>query len=156
MMRNAVFSFGSEILRHVGRWTGSHQCTDRTLNSLLWRALVSLHRPVQLLSCAAIVFSCVLLLGCSSSAPLLANIYVVSFNSITPPTVTGTIPQPSTAQFSPVEVRVGYFTLCARADKANWTCGDRLSNPFPGIAEPWDLYKKAESYRTQVISPICP
>ncbi|KAH6843493.1 Ca2+ regulator and membrane fusion protein Fig1-domain-containing protein [Chaetomium sp. MPI-CAGE-AT-0009] len=134
MVRNTLSSLSSDILRRV----------------------VSLHRPVQLLSCAAIVLSCLLLSGCTS-APLLANIYIVSFASMAPPTATGTTSVPSTMEFSPVEVRVGYFSLCARVDsKVNWICGDRLGYPFLGTPEPWDLYKKAENYRTHIISPIFP
>ncbi|KAK3291083.1 Ca2+ regulator and membrane fusion protein Fig1-domain-containing protein [Chaetomium fimeti] len=136
MVRNAVSYFSLEVRRRV----------------------VSLHRPVQLLSCAATVLSCLLLSGCTS-APLLANIYVVSFASTGPPTATAswTTSEPSTTEFSPVEVRVGYFSLCTRAEnQVHWICGDQLGNPFRGTPDPWDLYKKAENYRTQVISPIFP
>jgi hypothetical protein len=107
------------------------------------------------LSCTAIVLSCVLLAG-SSSSGLLVGICLVSFSTAAPPDGTQPITPASdvTAAFSQLDIRVGYFSLCGRINgAANWVCGEELAGRVLLLSDHPRVYKTAVDYRTSVISP---
>ncbi|KAK3368278.1 Ca2+ regulator and membrane fusion protein Fig1-domain-containing protein [Podospora didyma] len=112
------------------------------------RRIASLYRPVQLMSCAIIVMQCLLLAGCASSN-FLVNIYLFSF------ALTATETEATTG-FSRLEIRVGHFFLCAKADEGiDWICGDadRVNGHMIGVVEPWNIRKTAYDLRDGAISP---
>ncbi|KAK4131677.1 hypothetical protein BT67DRAFT_146995 [Trichocladium antarcticum] len=120
-----------------------------SFGSGLMRRLSSLQRPVQLLNCAAALMSCLLLAGCSLPAHLV-NIYLVAFAATAPPDTADS----TAAAFPRLEIRVGYFSLCVRvADSPDWICGDGPDIRSRGIADPWNILKTADDYRTEVVSP---
>ncbi len=117
--------------------------------------LASLRRPTQLVSCTAIVLSSLLLAGCTS-AGYLANIYLVSFAPRESPTITVSklLGPERAASPSLSEMRVGYFSLCARMnDDDSWFCGNRLEMSFLGGFNPSKVYKVASDYRSNIVSP---
>ncbi|KAK0622763.1 Ca2+ regulator and membrane fusion protein Fig1-domain-containing protein [Immersiella caudata] len=110
--------------------------------------LASLRKPVQLLNCGNIVLLCLLLSSCSVSN-FLANIYLFSF-----------IQPPSPEQASYLEVRVGYFSLCATTDPTtSWTCGrpDSTTAQFQSTNSTahsqYDILKTAYDIQNEVVSP---
>ncbi|KAK3314390.1 Ca2+ regulator and membrane fusion protein Fig1-domain-containing protein [Apodospora peruviana] len=113
----------------------------------IWHRIASLRRPVQILNCTAILMQCLLLAGCA--APRLAGIYLFSFGLAAATDIT--------TGFSRLELRVGYFCMCARLDDtASWTCGDpgRVREQLMGVTEPWNLVKTAYDLRDGAISPL--
>jgi len=98
------------------------------------------------MSCAALALGCLLLAGCSSPN-FLRDVYIASFSLDAGAT---------TAGFSRLEVRVGYFSLCLRTGlDATWICGDPdwVREHFRGVVEPWNLLKTAYDLRNEAISP---
>jgi hypothetical protein len=86
----------------------------------------------------------------------LVGIYLVSFASTGPPTTAETtlLALNTPTDIGRVEIRVGYFSLCAKGiDSLNWICGDGLESHFLALADPWNLYKTATDFRSKAVSP---
>jgi hypothetical protein len=86
----------------------------------------------------------------------LANIYLVSFAPGENPAGSApglSVPESSASPLLP-EIRVGYFTLCARVnDGDGWSCGDRVDVALLGVSDPWNIHQTASDYRSNVVSP---
>jgi hypothetical protein len=111
-------------------------------------AFLHRHRGVLLglFNCAALALGCLLLAGCSAPN-ILAGIYLVAFSLPASDT---------TAGFSHLEIRLGYFFLCARSStSSSWTCGDpdQVIERLRDADEPWNLGKTAYDLRDQAVSP---
>lgn len=89
---------------------------------------------------------CLLLASCAVPN-FLAGIYLFAFSLVATDATRG---------FSHLEVRVGYFYLCARLDDStSWICGnpDRVMGELTGVAEPWNLARTAYDLRDRAVSP---
>lgn len=54
-----------------------------------------------------------------------------------------------------VEVRAGYFSLCARLDPGGWRCGIKAptSPILADVSDPLGLVDMAHGFRTKTINP---
>lgn len=60
-------------------------------------------------------------------------------------------------EFLPREIRVGYFSLCAKIDNeatgSPWVCGTGVDEHLPSVSDPWNLVTLARDFQGKVVSP---
>lgn len=108
--------------------------------------------------------SALLLAGCSSSSPLIPDIFLISiyYSKYTP--------QPSTAQvdynaYNAIAVvagdavlacRVGYFGICINPDGGSWLCSNNataLANEISLTQDPLNLIWLASQFKDMIVFP---
>jgi hypothetical protein len=105
-----------------------------------------------------------LLAGCSSSAPLIPDIFLISFY------YQPYNPSPSTAQVdfkvysavatvvgnAKLAVRVGYFGICVNVNRGSWLCSNNataLANDINSEADPLNLVWLADQFKDMIVFP---
>jgi hypothetical protein len=108
--------------------------------------------------------SALLLAGCSSSSPLIPNIFLISlyYQQYTP--------RPSTAQAdfnvhtaisniaggAILSARVGYFGICVNPDGGAWLCSNNataLANEVSVAQDPLNLIWLASQFKDMIVFP---
>ncbi|KAG9244890.1 Ca2+ regulator and membrane fusion protein Fig1-domain-containing protein [Calycina marina] len=122
------------------------------------------HHVLMILIAIAIILLSLLLAGCSSSSPMIPNIFLISlyYQQYTP--------VPSTAQtdFSvhtaianivgtaSLSARVGYFGICVNPDGGDWLCSNNataLANQVSVDQDPLNLIWLASQFKDMVVFP---
>jgi hypothetical protein len=110
------------------------------------------------------LFAALLLAGCSSSSPLIPNIFLISlyYQQYTP--------RPSTAQTdfnvhnaisnivggARLSARVGYFGICINPDGGAWLCSNNataLANEVSVDQDPLNLIWLASQFKDMIVFP---
>jgi hypothetical protein len=111
-----------------------------------------------------IAFSALLLAGCSSSSPLIPDIFLISLYYKQYP------PVPSTAQVdfnahvaisniagnAVLAARVGYFGICINPDGGSWLCSNNataLANEIQLSQDPLNLIWLASQFKDMIVFP---
>ncbi|KAI0205954.1 Ca2+ regulator and membrane fusion protein Fig1-domain-containing protein [Astrocystis sublimbata] len=122
------------------------------------------HHVLMILIAVTIILLSLLLAGCSSSSPLIPDIFLLSiyYKHYTP--------SPSTAQVdynayqaiqniagnSHLQVRVGYFGICINADGGSWSCNNNataLANDLTVDQDPLNLVWLASQFKDMIVFP---
>ncbi|CAG8950921.1 hypothetical protein HYFRA_00003138 [Hymenoscyphus fraxineus] len=122
------------------------------------------HHVLMILIGLAIVLLSLLLAGCSSSSPLIPDIFLISLYYQSYPAV------PSTAQAdynvhnaiatvvgnARLAVRVGYFGICINPDGGSWLCSNNataLANEVTVADDPLNLIWLASQFKDMIVFP---
>ncbi|CAG8972614.1 hypothetical protein HYALB_00005383 [Hymenoscyphus albidus] len=122
------------------------------------------HHVLMILIGLAIVLLSLLLAGCSSSSPLIPDIFLISLYYQSYPAV------PSTAQAdynvhnaiatvvgnARLAARVGYFGICINPDGGSWLCSNNataLANEVTVADDPLNLIWLASQFKDMIVFP---
>ncbi|KFY30238.1 hypothetical protein V494_08209 [Pseudogymnoascus sp. VKM F-4513 (FW-928)] len=125
---------------------------------------IGYHHVLMILIVIAIILLSLLLAGCSSSSPVIPNIFLISL-FYTPYT-----PTPSTAQtnfgvhssiqqivgHAQLEARVGFFGICINPDGGAWLCSNNatsLANQISIDQDPLNLIWLASQFKDMIVFP---
>ncbi|OBT49197.1 hypothetical protein VE00_00148 [Pseudogymnoascus sp. WSF 3629] len=125
---------------------------------------IGYHHVLMILIVVAIILLSLLLAGCSSSSPVIPNIFLISL-FYTPYT-----PTPSTAQTNfgvhsaisqivgraQLEARVGFFGICINPDGGAWLCSNNatsLANQISIDQDPLNLIWLASQFKDMIVFP---
>ncbi|KAE8450023.1 hypothetical protein EG329_007162 [Mollisiaceae sp. DMI_Dod_QoI] len=122
------------------------------------------HHVLMILIAVAIILLSLLLAGCSSSSPLIPDIFLISIY------YQKYIPKPSTAQVdynaynalavvagdAVLACRVGYFGICINPDGGSWLCSNNataLANEISLTQDPLNLIWLASQFKDMIVFP---
>ncbi|KAI1432076.1 Ca2+ regulator and membrane fusion protein Fig1-domain-containing protein [Xylaria sp. CBS 124048] len=122
------------------------------------------HHVLMILIAVSIILLSLLLAGCSSSSPLIPDIFLLSMY------YKQYQPVPSTAQVdfnvtdaianivgnAHIQVRVGYFGICVNTDGGSWLCNNNataLANDLSIDQDPLNLVWIASQFKDMVVFP---
>jgi hypothetical protein len=131
------------------------------------------HHVLMILIAVSIILLSLLLAGCSSSSPLIPDIYLLSLY------YEGSEPTPDTAQAAyqsynaianiagdaHLQARVGYFGICVNPDGGSWLCSNNataLANEISVDQDPLNLIWLAAQFKDMIVFPylmyvqVCP
>lgn len=105
-----------------------------------------------------------LLAGCSSSSPLIPDIFLISlFYESYPPTYDPAQVNPGVSQAlanlvgrAQLEARVGYFGICINPDGGAWLCSNNASSLAAQVAvdqDPLNLIWVASTFKDSIVFP---
>jgi hypothetical protein len=175
------------ICSHVARWNGDDDENARAnTNSTGWVPFLGYHHVLMILIAVAIILLCefpsicppqcchdtgadhqttaLLLAGCSSSSPLIPDIFLLSLYYQRYTAV------PDTAQVdynvnnaianivgsARLQARVGYFGICVSPDGGSWLCSNNattLANEVSVDQDPLNLLWLASQFKDMIVFP---
>ncbi|KAI9676905.1 MAG: hypothetical protein M1817_006744 [Caeruleum heppii] len=122
------------------------------------------HHVLMILIAIAIILLSLLLAGCSSSSPLIPDIFLISlyYESYPPfydpaqvdPGVTSAIA--NIVGGAQLEARVGYFGICINPDGGAWLCSNNASSLASQISvdqDPLNLIWVASTFKDSIVFP---
>ena len=122
------------------------------------------HHVLMILIAIAIVLLSLLLAGCSSSSPMIPNIFLISlyYQSYAPnfdpaqvdPGVTTAIA--NIVGQAQLEVRVGYFGICINPDGGSFLCSNNASSLAGQVSvdqDPLNLIWVASTFKDSIVFP---
>ena len=122
------------------------------------------HHVLMILIAIAIVLLSLLLAGCSSSSPMIPNIFLISlyYQSYAPnfdpaqvdPGVTTAIA--NIVGQAQLEVRVGYFGICINPDGGAFLCSNNASSLASQVSvdqDPLNLIWVASTFKDSIVFP---
>ncbi|EXJ73792.1 uncharacterized protein A1O5_03554 [Cladophialophora psammophila CBS 110553] len=132
-----------------------------------WRRFVPFigyHHVLMIFIAIAIILLSLLLAGCSSTSPLIPDIYLISLYYQKYPPVFSTVqvdPSVTTAIANIVgnadlNVRVGYFGICIRVDGGAWMCNQNstaLADLVSIDQDPLNLIWVASTFKNAIVFP---
>ncbi|KAI9800233.1 MAG: hypothetical protein M1825_004217 [Sarcosagium campestre] len=122
------------------------------------------HHVLMILIAVAIILLSLLLAGCSSSSPLIPNIFLISlyYESYTP-TYDPAQVDPGVSQAianivgqAQLEARVGYFGICINPDGGAWLCSNNASSLAGQVSvdqDPLNLIWVASTFKDSIVFP---
>ncbi|KAI9755554.1 MAG: hypothetical protein M1815_004868 [Lichina confinis] len=126
--------------------------------------IIGYHHALMILIAIAIILLSFLLAGCSSSSPLIPNIFLISlyYENYPPiydpaqvnPGVTRAI-ENLVGQAS-LEARVGYFGICINPDGGAWLCSNNASSLAAQVSidqDPLNLIWVASTFKDSIVFP---
>ena len=110
------------------------------------------------------IFAALLLAGCSSSSPVIPNIFLISlYYRSYPPTFDPAQVDPGVATAianivggAQMEVRVGYFGICINPDGGSFLCSNNASSLASQITvdqDPLNLIWVASTFKDSIVFP---
>ncbi|RMZ84213.1 hypothetical protein DV738_g475, partial [Chaetothyriales sp. CBS 135597] len=134
---------------------------DRSLDSA---NIIGYHHVLMIFIAAAIILLSLLLAGCSSTSPLIPDIYLISlyYQKYAPvfsptqvdPGVTTAIA--NVVGNADLTVRVGYFGICIRSEGSGWMCNTNstaLADLVSVDQDPLNLIWVASTFKNAIVFP---
>ncbi|MCJ1376065.1 hypothetical protein MMC20_007303 [Loxospora ochrophaea] len=132
----------------------------------VWRMVPFLgyHHVLMILIAIAIILLSLLLAGCSSSSPLIPNIFLISlYYQSYPPVFDAAQVDPGVTTAianivgrAQLEVRVGYFGICINPDGGAFLCSNNASALAGQVSvdqDPLNLIWVAETFKNSIVFP---
>ncbi|KAI9845419.1 MAG: hypothetical protein M1837_004897 [Sclerophora amabilis] len=122
------------------------------------------HHVLMILIAIAIILLSLLLAGCSSSSPLIPNIFLISlFYESYPPVFDPAQVDPGVSAAianvvgqAQLEARVGYFGICINPDGGAWLCSNNASSLAGQVSvdqDPLNLIWVAATFKDSIVFP---
>ncbi|KAI9779111.1 MAG: hypothetical protein M1816_003755 [Peltula sp. TS41687] len=122
------------------------------------------HHLLMILIAIAIILLSFLLAGCSSSSPVIPNIFLISlYYTQYPPTYNPAQVDPGTFKgianivgTAHLEARVGYFGICINPDGGAWLCSNNASSLAAQVSvdqDPLNLIWVASTFKDSIVFP---
>jgi hypothetical protein len=151
-------TLSERVLEHLGEGRLTYPCLAGTIPFLGY------HHVLMILIAVAIILLSLLLAGCSSSSPLIPDIFLLSLY------YQGYTATPATSQVNynvhtaleniagdaRLAARVGFFGICISPDGGGWLCSNNataLANEIDVDQDPLNLIWLAEQFKDMIVFP---
>ncbi|KAH8880337.1 membrane fusion mating protein FIG1 [Thozetella sp. PMI_491] len=129
-----------------------------------WIPFLGYHHVLMILIAVAIILLSLLLAGCSSSSPLIPDIFLLSlyYQHYVAVPDTAQVDYPVSAAISNIvagarlQARVGYFGICVNPDGGSWLCSNNataLAGQIPTDQDPLNLVWLASQFKDMIVFP---
>ncbi|KAH6652993.1 Ca2+ regulator and membrane fusion protein Fig1-domain-containing protein [Truncatella angustata] len=129
-----------------------------------WVPFLGYHHVLMILIAVSIILLSLLLAGCSSSSPLMPDIFLLSlyYSHYTPAPDTAQVDYNGYQAISNIvgsahlQARVGYFGICVNPDGGSWLCSNNataLANEVSVDQDPLNLIWLASQFKDMIVFP---